>query len=151
LLQLFLFRDNADKQTIVSKIKTMSCRSFLSCLVLLFSCILLSCKKDAAENELLYGKWKTSYGDTIKFARESNNDILTYDASMNPVQPVDTKTDFRYINGKLEIKRYPGMADFSRLETFKWKNVGQSFEVQGVEWFMFLSSTTTYFTFTKIQ
>lgn len=129
----------------------MLCRSLLVCLVVL-SIVLLSCKKDnMAEYDMLYGKWKTSYGDTITFARENSNDILTYDVSLNPVLPVDTKTDFRYINGKLEIKRYPGLTDFSKLETFKWKNIGQSFEVQGVEWFMFLSSTLTYFTFTKIE
>lgn len=130
----------------------MACRNFFFCLMLFFSVILLSCKKDAAaENELLYGKWKTSYGDTITFARENRSNILTYDVSLNPTLPVDTKTDFRYVNGKLEIKKYSGLADYSRLETFKWKSVGQSFEVQGLEWFTFISSTTTYFTFTKIQ
>lgn len=130
----------------------MTCRSLLFCLSLGFSTILLSCNKDnTGENNSLYGKWKTSYGDTITFAKENSNDILIYDASLNPVLPVDTKTDFRYVNGKLEIKRYPGFDDFYRLETFKWKTEGQSFEVQGLEWFMFISSTTTYFTFTKIQ
>jgi hypothetical protein len=110
-----------------------------------------SCKKEThTKNHLLYGKWKTSYGDTIQFARESGKDILTYDNTMNPALPNLTKREYRYESGKLSMRWLPSADPFQPVQSFAWITEGESFTIQGIEWFMFLSSTSTYFTFTKI-
>jgi len=112
-----------------------------------------SCNKHNSSNEyLFYGNWKTSYGDTIRFSNESGKNILTYDYSMNPLQPVDTKKEFTYQNNKLEINDgFSTTNDFRMLQSFSWMQQGKIFTVRGIEWFSFLSSTQTYFTFTKID
>lgn len=113
-----------------------------------------SCKKDElAANAVFYGKWKTSYGDTIEFARENGKDILTYDESLNPFMPTNTKREYRYHLDKLAIKMpdgYPAISAFRVFQSFTWIQEGQSFSLQGIEWFLFMSASTTYFTFTKI-
>lgn len=110
-----------------------------------------SCQQDdIPANNSLYGQWKTSYGDTITFSVENGKNILTYDMSMNPDLPVHTKKEFNYSGNKLGILDGLNGNDFRTLQTFKWTEEGKSFEVQGVEWFLFLNSTNTYFTFTKI-
>ncbi|MBS1576482.1 MAG: hypothetical protein JST09_14355 [Bacteroidetes bacterium] len=121
---------------------------FISSLVIL---IFNACRQDdVPENNPLYGQWKTSYGDTITFSIENGRNILTYDMSLNASMPVDTKKEFIYRDNKLGLLDGLNGNDFRMLQTFKWKEQGKSFEVQGVEWFLFISSTTTYFTFVKI-
>jgi len=113
---------------------------------------ILSCAKDSqADKSDLYGQWKTSYGDTITFARENGLDILTYDMSLNNSMPAATKKEFSYQSNKLGLKDGFNGNDFHFLQTFTWNQRGRSFTIQGIEWFMFLNSTTTYFTFTKIR
>lgn len=130
-------------------------RNFLFITVLFAMIIaIFSCKKNNdSGGELFYGKWETSYGDTIIFARENGKDILTFDYSMNPFMPATTKRQYTYSNNKLTIKipeGYPTTEVFRILNSFSWIQQGQSFSIQGVEWFAFMSSTQTYFTFTKI-
>jgi hypothetical protein len=112
----------------------------------------ISCTRDnqPAADPSLYGSWKTSYGDTITFSKENGKDILTYNMSLNAVLPVHTKKAYSFQNDKLSIHDGPSATDFRTINTFKWQEKGRSFEVQGIEWFMFLSSTATWFTFTKI-
>jgi len=110
----------------------------------------ISCQKeDASPGNSFYGQWKTSYGDTISFSRENGKNILTYNQSMNPNLQVDLKKEFTYRDNKLGILDGLNGNDFRMLQTFKWNRQGRSFEVQGVEWFLFVNSTNTYFTFTK--
>lgn len=125
----------------------------------LLTALSFSCKKNndsTGTNTLFYGKWKTSYNDTIEFTHENGKDYVIYDESMSPAVPFNARKQFRYSMGKLDIEMppgYPGIGMFPgyrTLNSFTWNNPGQSFTIQGVEWFMFLSSTTTYFTFTKI-
>jgi hypothetical protein len=113
---------------------------------------LLSCKKENTNDKsLFYGNWKTSYGDTITFSRTGNKNILNYDYSLNTALPTKTNYEYSYRNNKLGIKNdFNGPGTFQFFESFRWLQQGQSFEVQGVEWFPFISSTLTYFTFTKI-
>ncbi|HEX2630258.1 MAG TPA: hypothetical protein VHM26_14625, partial [Chitinophagaceae bacterium] len=66
-----------------------------------------SCKKNSdsqGSNTLFYGKWKTSYNDTIEFTHENGKDYVIYDESMNPSMPTDTKSEFRYEWEKLHIR-----------------------------------------------
>jgi hypothetical protein len=113
-----------------------------------------SCKKDKISGPgLFYGKWKTSYGDTVNFAWENGKNILTFDNSMNPQMPVTTKQEYRYEGNKLSIKMpdgYPAISVFRTFQSFDWVEEGKSFTIQGIEWFMFLSASSSYFTFTKI-
>ena len=124
-------------------------------LILLLTVIIVassSCPRDdqPAADSSLYGTWKTSYGDTITFLKENGKDILTYDMSRNMAQPLRTKKEYSFQHNKLSLQELPGTTDFRTITTFKWRETGRSFEVQGIEWFNFLSSTLTYFTFTKI-
>jgi len=127
-------------------------RSFAIILLIATIVTLISCAKDhqPAADRLLHGSWKTSYGDTITFSKENGKDILTYNMSLNPVRPMRTKKEYSFRNDKLSLNEGPGATDFRTINTFNWKKRGRLFEVQGIEWFMFLSSAGTYFTFTKI-
>lgn len=126
----------------------------------LLTAISFSCKKNSdstGSNTLFYGKWKTDYNDTIEFTHENGKDYVIYDESMSPAVPFDAKKQFRYSLGKLHIQMPPGYAGsglysgFRTLNTFTWNVPGESFTVQGIEWFLFISSTNTYFTFTRIH
>jgi hypothetical protein len=120
----------------------------LLCGVILFS----TCSKNATPSlGLFYGAWKTSYGDTVLFARENGKNILTYKYSMNPGMPSITKSEFNYRDGKLELKsNFDPTLQFRPVSSFSWVQAGKEFSVQGIEWFNFLSSTAVYFTFTRI-
>ena len=109
----------------------------------------ISCQKESTTTSI-YGQWKTNYGDTITFSKENGKNMLTYDQSLNADRPVDTKIEFTYSDNKLGILDGLNGNDFRMLQSFKWKQRGRSFEVQGIEWFLFVNSTNTYFTFTKI-
>lgn len=125
-------------------------------IALSFSCKKNSDSNSTGSNTLFYGKWKTSYNDTIEFTHENGKDYVTYDESMNPSMPFTTKRKFRYSLGKLHIEMPTGWPapgvdpNYRKLDSFNWTVPGQSFTIQGVEWFLFISSTTTYFTFTRI-
>ena len=89
--------------------------------------------------------------ENIIYVQINGKNILSYNVSLNASLPSHTQKEFIYRNKKLGLKtgvNVPG--NFSFLETFKWHQTGKSFEVQGIEWFPFLSSTLTYYTFTKI-
>jgi hypothetical protein len=118
----------------------------------IFSSTFYSCNKDNSEaNALFYGKWKTSYGDTIQFANEGGKDMLRYDVSGSAAVPGTGYYEFTYRYNKLGMKdELSSLGRFRFLQSFRWLDTGRSFEVQGIEWFTFMSSTNTYFTITKI-
>ncbi|MBC7948752.1 MAG: hypothetical protein H7Y42_12765 [Chitinophagaceae bacterium] len=122
--------------------------SFLPIFVLIT--LLISCDKDEKAPSPFNGKWKASYNDTIEFSRISGRDVLIWDVSMNPTLPGTTQNEYTYQFGKLAIKDGLWGPGFRTLQTFSWIQEGQSFTVQGVEWFAFMSSTSTWFTFTRI-
>jgi hypothetical protein len=119
-------------------------------LALFIAWAVISCSKDSEfVPEYFYGKWKTSYGDTIIFWQKNGTNTITYNYSMNPLMPTRGDHEFAYRNGKLGTKLLP-TTDFNFFSSFRWVQQGQSFEVQGTEWFSFVSSMGTYFTFTKL-
>lgn len=127
--------------------------SFLLIAFLIVLTFLFSCKKDKNETNAVtfYGKWKTSYGDTVTFTRVNGKNVIRYDASMNPGLPMQTTEEYTYRNNKLGIRSsFSSIGDFRMMNTFQWIDEGRSFKIQGVEWFVFMSSTATWFTFTKI-
>jgi hypothetical protein len=111
-----------------------------------------SCNKAVNEEaSLFYGKWQASYNDTIEFFQSGNINILRYDKSQSPAVPGPIDEEYTYTINKLGIKNGNNGPDrFYYLKSFKWIEKGKKFEVQGTEWFPFISSTLTYFTFTKI-
>jgi hypothetical protein len=113
---------------------------------------LSSCKKEKNnESSLFYGKWKTSYNDTIVFSSPGGRNLLTYNMSMNPLLPSTSSYEYTAPVDKLAKKDWRNAAgDFIFFQSFRWIQKGFVFEVQGVEWFPFMSSTLPYFTFTKI-
>lgn len=123
-------------------------------LFLLTAAILLltSCKKEDNESiALLYGKWRTSYSDTIEFYQRGSSDFIRYDKTLNPSAPATVDEEYTFMDNKLGIKNgYGNHGAFFFFKSFSWIARGQSFQVQGVDWFSFMSSTTTWFTFTKI-
>ncbi|MBL7742214.1 MAG: hypothetical protein JNN00_01960 [Chitinophagaceae bacterium] len=113
---------------------------------------LASCDKQTGITvSTFHGKWKTSYNDTIEFLRIGGKNILRYNQSMNPSLTVPANYEYTYQDNKLGVKDgLSGLAVFRIYQSFRWLEEGHSFEVQGVEWFPFISSTATYFTFTRI-
>jgi len=131
----------------------MKKQTLLATCYFLIAVLLFSCKKEkGVSSEIFLGKWKTSYGDTIAFSRVNGENIVSYDLSMNPAMPANRDFEYSYRNGKLGIKDgfSSSFNGFRYLQTFKWLDEGRSFEVQGAEWLLILSSTSVYFTFTKI-
>ncbi|HEY6502492.1 MAG TPA: hypothetical protein VIZ28_00835 [Chitinophagaceae bacterium] len=131
----------------------MQKKSFLTGLLFLLAFSFFSCSKEGDTTVgTFYGNWKTSYGDTIIFARVNGKNMVNYDQSMNPAMPMNGNFEYTYRQDKLGIKDgLSGLASFRFYQTFRWLEEGRSFEVQGVEWFPFISSTGTWFTFTKIR
>lgn len=131
--------------------------SFRYSCILMPACIALisfSCSKDKSGRDILLGKWKSSYGDTISFYKENGKNIVHYKVasySPGPV-PVGDFHEYSYENERLSIKDNAGSSEpFRELTTFTWTDKGNVFTVQGVQWFMFMSATITYFKFTKIK
>ena len=119
----------------------------------LIAVLIFSCKKEkGVSSEIFLGKWKTSYGDTIQFSKAYGKNIVSYDLSMNPTMPANRDFEYSYRNGKLGIRDgfSSSFNGFRYLQTFRWLDEGRSFEVLGAEWLLILSSTSVYFTFTKI-
>jgi len=114
-----------------------------------------SCRKDSTSREaIFYGKWKTSYGDTITFApKDGKNIVFDFpDYSATSLGGVQTKVrQYAYTNGKLQLNDLPDIgSQFRTLHSFTWVQPGTVFTVQTTEWFIFMSALYT-FTFTKIQ
>jgi hypothetical protein len=117
---------------------------------------LIACKKnnneDNPEASLFYGKWKTSYGDTIIFSSSNNKNMLNYDISLNPAFAPRANNEYTYKDQKLGVKDgFGSPGSFRFFDSFRWIQRGSEFEIQGIQWFMFISSMGTYFTFTKIN
>jgi hypothetical protein len=135
----------------------MTCRNLYFSLAGAFIAILfLSCTKEESGTDIFYGQWKTSYGDTISFYSQNGSDILEYKIdAFSPGPPAnDPLHEYFYQDDKLSIRDDIGpmvSVPFRELTSFKWVNKGIQFKVQGVQWFPFMSATTTVFTFTKIQ
>lgn len=126
--------------------------SFLVIAFLIVMNFLFSCKKEKNGADLFHGKWKTSYNDTIEFASVNGENRLIADLDMNPAQPATNTREYVYRNGKLGVSIGASPINgFYMYDSFRWIERGREFEVLGMQWFPFISSSTTVFTFTKIQ
>lgn len=123
-------------------------------IVIALAFIVVSCSKDdTASESALYGTWVkgTQAGDTLRFMRKNNKYIMLQNESFNAGMPNYTEKEYRFRNGRLSIKIYaPSSQDFYPVDSFSWTQVGSEFTIQGIQLFMFMSSTQTYFTYRKL-
>lgn len=131
--------------------------SYRHLLVLLLGLVMIvsvfSCKKDNISSAaIFYGKWKTSYGDTITFARQDGKNVIYYFNDLNPGPGVPGAIrEYAYFAGTFQMKYVVSVNDpFFAVKTFKWVTLGKVFTIMNVEWFPYMSSIST-FTFTKID
>jgi hypothetical protein len=145
------------KKIVVSHKTTVMNHRHSSALLLAITITLVfsSCKKDSTRPEaIFYGKWKTSYGDTITFEHKDGKNIVYDfpDYSATSVGGIQTKVRrFAYANGKLQLNDLPDINNqFRSLNSFEWVQPGTVFTVITIDWFVFMSALYK-FTFTKIQ
>jgi hypothetical protein len=112
------------------------------------------CRKNNSEGEsILYGTWVkgSNFGDTLWFMRKNNQDILRQAESFNAGLVVYSEKEYRFRNGKLEIKLfYPPSQDYYPIDSFTWIQAGSEFKIQGIQLYIFMSSAMTYFNFRKL-
>ena len=145
------FLCNDTNPGVVLKIKHMNSRCvFLSLTMAAICFIILSCSKNKTSDvSLFYGRWKSTIGDTITFFQRSGQNLC--DAGAGSPGPDFHEIEFSYSNSKLKFK--DGAADpgrFRTLQTFKWIQYGTSFEVDGNDFYFYISSIPGTVTFTKI-
>jgi hypothetical protein len=116
--------------------------------------ILAACDKDGAPSEAaLYGTWVkgNQTGDTLQFLRKNGKDIMRQNESFNAGLPAYTEKEYQYQNGKLSLQLFaPSSNEFYPVDSFRWTSFGREFTLQGIQLFIFMSSTQTYFTYRKL-
>lgn len=127
--------------------------SRLVIIVVLFV-ILASCNKgDNDDARALYGVWVkgSNYGDTLWFTEKNGRHIMQQTEIMNAL-PVKTEKEFQFHKGKLSIQVFaPASSEFRTINSFTWINRGNDFRILGIELFMYMSSSNTYFAYHKID
>jgi hypothetical protein len=116
--------------------------------------IFIGCNKDLTGTESdLYGIWikGPDAGDTLRFMKKNNKNIIQINESFNAGMPMYTEKEYTLRNGKLKIKTYsPVSQNYYSIDSFSWVQAGNEFTIQGIQLFMFMSSTMTYFTYRKL-
>lgn len=129
-------------------------RSYTALAITAFAFIFIGCHKDITGTESdLYGTWVkgNQAGDTLRFMRKDNKYILQQNESFNAGMPVYTEKEYRFRNGRLSIKLFaPSSQEFYPIDSFSWTQVGSEFTLQGIQLFLYMSSTVTYFTYRKL-
>jgi len=126
----------------------------LICLFMAFALLAIACSKNDSGNEsLLYGTWikGSQTGDTLWFLRKDGKNIIRSNQSFNPGLTMYKDEEYAFKNGKLSRVLAPVSSAFSHIDSFTWKQEGKEFEVLGYQLFLFMSSTLTKFTYTKVD
>ncbi|MGC3979215.1 MAG: hypothetical protein QM751_13890 [Paludibacteraceae bacterium] len=107
-------------------------------------------KNNNSPESALYGTWVkgVAAGDTLWFMNKGGRNILRANMSFNPGLANYTEMEYSYVNNKLQVDMYGG--GLKDLDSFSWKEQNKSFELLGYQLYMFMSSTLTKFTFTKL-
>ena len=125
----------------------------LNYVLLAVTFIAIACsKKNNSSNEAdLYGSWAkgANVGDTLIFKNENGRNLLQFNATLNPATPVYTKVEYNYSNNKLFVNL--GGNTQTQLSSFVWKQPNQQFDILGFQLFLFMSSSSTHFTYTKVN
>jgi len=110
-------------------------------------------KNNLPDNEsILYGTWVKGNrtGDTLTFVKKDGKNMILYNMSNNPLFHAPSELEYSYRNGKLSLKGFPAGPDFSPIDSFKWKRVGNEFDIEGTLLFPFLALSTVTYTYKKI-
>lgn len=118
--------------------------------VIAFTFFAIGCHKDGvsgAESEL-YGSWSkgTNFGDTLQFMRKNGRNIMRKGESFNAGVPVYSETEYSFGNGKFGLK----FSNWRPISSFAWTQPNVEFSILGFQVYLFMSSSTTVFTFRKI-
>ena len=130
-------------------------KSAVTVLIVLASFFLIAgCKKDKASGDEaeLYGTWTkgTNYGDTLWFMNKNGRNILRMAETFNIAMPVYAEKEYRFRNGRLEIKLYsPTSQEYFPMSSFTWTDRRREFTITNSQLYVFLSSIITY-TYRKI-
>jgi hypothetical protein len=132
-------------------------RILYSLLVITAITFAAACSKDSDGPEAtFYGTWVKgpNTGDTLYFYKKNGRNIMRSNQSFNPLMYAPVEQVYKYEGGKL-IVAYPFSTmgipvTYNTIESFTWTNTGREFEINGFELYMFMSSTMTKFTFTKV-
>jgi hypothetical protein len=123
-------------------------------ILLSFTMAFVGCKKEITGTESdLYGTWVKgpNFGDTLQFMRKNNQDIMRINESFNPGMPAYAEKEYSLRNGVLKIKSFsPVSQEYFSIDSFTWTQPGSEFRLLGYQIFMFMSSTSTSFTYQKI-
>lgn len=124
-------------------------------LLLIIGSITLShCDKNnlADDESILYGTWVkgNKTGDTLTLVKKGGKNMILYNMSNNPEFHAPNELEYSYRNGKFSLKGFPAGPDFSPIDSFKWKQVGKEFEIEGTLLFPFLALSTVIYTYKKI-
>lgn len=129
-------------------------RLLYSILVITAITFAAACSKDSDKPEAaFYGTWikGSNTGDTLRFYQKNGKNIMWSNQSFNPGMHAPFEQEFKFIDGKLAFQpAWSGGLQYHPIESFAWKIPGRKFEINGFELYMFMSSTLTKFTFTKI-
>ena len=106
-----------------------------------------ACKKGSGDESDLYGTWVkgSNTGDTLWFMKKNGKDIMRQPESFNPLMPLYSEKEYRFKDGKLNIKLYvPTSQQYFPINSFSWTQAGKEFTMQNSELFSFMSSIVTY-------
>lgn len=153
---LLLGKSNGYRKFVVNRPNAPLLMPRLLYFLLAFTALLFAaCDKDAANNEesTFYGTWVKgpNTGDTLYFYKKNGRSVMRSNQSFNPLMYAPVEYDYKYTDGKLALHSpWSSSFTYDPIESFTWKNAGRQFEINGIELYMFMSSTQTKFTFTKI-
>jgi hypothetical protein len=119
-----------------------------------FALLVCACSKNNdGEESALYGTWVkgSQTGDTLWFMRKDGKNIMRSNQSFNPGLPNQQEMEYRFMNGKLSVAVYGPAAALRPIDSFTWQQPGKRFDILGFQLFIFMSSSVTHFTYTKIN
>jgi hypothetical protein len=130
---------------------------FLPAILTIFAFTLAaSCDKDSDstdEESILHGTWVkgNNAGDTLVFYSRLGRHYLKSNQSFNPNMYAPVEREYGFRNGQLYLKYvWAGGSEKWPIDSFTWKVPGREFEIQGIQLYMFMSSTLAKFTFRKV-
>lgn len=113
-----------------------------------------SCSKDsdgASQPDMLYGSWKTNYGDTVVFLQKNGVPVASLTAKLNPQQAPVSRRDhaYDYRDSRLWVTATNGSAT-TYVFNITWTEQGRSFQIRDGDWFSLYSTGLGVIVFTKI-
>jgi hypothetical protein len=120
-----------------------------------FALLLTACTKSKNDNNeaALYGTWvnNNAPNDTLWFMNKGGKNILRYNNSFNTGAPMYSEAEYFFKNGELSFA-LGGPSGITRLiDSFTWKQENKEFDILIYQLYLFISSSSTHGSYTKIQ